>query len=52
MDMKLLYGRPTLLAHSAFIFLGIGVIALAIDAPHGFKNASVFIDLIHVHQYR
>ena len=39
-------------AHSAFIFLSIGVIALAIDASHGFENASVFIDLIHVHQYR
>lgn len=49
---RLLYGRAALLAHSAFIFLSIGVIALAIDAPHGFENASVFIDLIHVHQYR
>ena len=49
---RLLYGRAALLAHSAFIFLSIGVIALAIDAPHGFDNASVFIDLIHVHQYR
>lgn len=49
---RLLYGRAAFLAHSAFIFLSIGVIALAIDAPHGFKNASVFIDLIHVHQYR
>lgn len=49
---RVLYGRAALPAHSAFVFLGIGVIALAIDAPHGFKNASVFIDLIHVHQYR
>lgn len=49
---RVLYGRAALLAHSAFIFLSIRVIALAIDAPHSFENASVLIDLIHAHQYR
>lgn len=48
----MLYGRAAFLAQSASIFLSISVIALAIDVPHGFENASVFIDLIHVHQYR
>lgn len=49
---RLLYGHAAFRAHSAFIFLSIGVIALAVDASHGFENTSIFIDLIHVHQYR
>lgn len=49
---RVLYGCTALWAHSAFIFLSIGVIALAVDASHGFENTSIFIDLIHVHQYR